>query len=82
MTSTIVHIEKFNNEYVKSNGTSLIIGQVEHVLLPDGTMDDRGHLDLGKLDVAGISGLNTYYSLQKEDRFPYVREDYSLDDLS
>lgn len=66
---------------IKSNGTSLIVGQMEHILLPEGTMKDGGHLDLGALEVAGISGLNTYYSLQKQERFPFVRDHYTLDDL-
>jgi flavin reductase (DIM6/NTAB) family NADH-FMN oxidoreductase RutF len=66
---------------IEANGTSLIIGQVEHILLPDGAMADGGHLDLGAHAVAGISGLNTYYSFQKEARYPYVRDGYTLEDL-
>lgn len=66
---------------IQANGTSLIIGQVEHLLLPDDAMDDGGHFDLGKHQVAGISGLNTYYSLKMEERFPYVRDHFTLDDL-
>lgn len=66
---------------IKSNGTTLMVGQVEHVLMPDGTLNDNGHLDLGTLNIAGISGLNTYYSLSKKDRFPYVRKNFSLEDL-
>jgi flavin reductase (DIM6/NTAB) family NADH-FMN oxidoreductase RutF len=66
---------------IEANGTSLVIGQVEHVILPDGAMSDGGHLDLGKLNIAGISGLNTYYSLQKEARYPYVRDEFNLEDL-
>jgi hypothetical protein len=49
--------------------------------MPNETMKDNGHIDLGELDVAGISGLNTYYSLTKKDRFPYVRKNNSLEDL-
>ena len=66
---------------IKANGTSIIVGQVEHIVLPDEILNDNGHLDLGSLDIAGISGLNTYYSLQKEDRFPYSRGHFSLADL-
>jgi hypothetical protein len=66
---------------IELNGTSLIIGQVEHIILPDGAMDDGGHFDLEAHNVAGLSGLNTYYSLNKEARFPYVRDEYILKDL-
>ena len=66
---------------IKSNGTTLMVGQVEHIIMPNETMKDNGHIDLGELDVACISGLNTYYSLTKKDRFPYVRKNNSLEDL-
>jgi hypothetical protein len=49
--------------------------------MPDESMHDNGHLDLGFFNVAGISGLNTYYSLTKKDRFPYVRKNFKLEDL-
>lgn len=67
---------------IEANGTSLIIGEVEHILLPDGTMDNFGHLDLGELDIAGISGLNTYYSLKKQAQLPFVRDEFKLDDIN
>ncbi|MBL6729506.1 MAG: flavin reductase [Bacteroidia bacterium] len=66
---------------IKSNGTTLMVGQVEHIIMPDESMHDNGHLDLGFFNVAGISGLNTYYSLTKKDRFPYVRKNFKLEDL-
>jgi flavin reductase (DIM6/NTAB) family NADH-FMN oxidoreductase RutF len=66
---------------IELNGTSLIIGQVEHIILPDGAMDDGGHFDLGAHKVAGLSGLNMYYSLKKEARYPYVRDEFTLEDL-
>ncbi len=67
---------------IKTNGTSLIIGQVEHILIPDHIILDGGHIDLEALEIAGISGLNTYYSLNKIAHLPYVREDSKITDLS
>ena len=66
---------------IKANGTSLIIGQVEHILIPDHVVLNGGHIDLGALEIAGISGLNTYYSLTKIAHLPYVRDEYNLTDL-
>ena len=66
---------------IKSNGTTLMVGQVEHIIMPDETMNNNGHLDLGALNIAGISGLNIYYSLTKKIQFPYVRKSFSLNDL-
>ena len=66
---------------IKSNRTSLIVGEVEHIVLPEKILNNDGHIDLGEHHIAGISGLNTYYSLHKRDRFPYVRRHHSLADL-
>ena len=60
---------------IKANGTSLIIGQVEHILIPDHIILNGGHLDLEALGIAGISGLNTYYSFTKIADLPYVRDE-------
>jgi flavin reductase (DIM6/NTAB) family NADH-FMN oxidoreductase RutF len=51
--------------FISHNKTSMIIGEVEHLILPDGSVDKEGHLDLEALDGVGISGLSTYYSLKK-----------------
>lgn len=58
---------------IKYNMTILIIGEVEHIYLPDHIMDEEGHLQLESAQSAGISGLNSYYSLKKEAQFPYAR---------
>ncbi len=80
--STVKLGMKFLEEIpIKANGTSLIIGQVEHILIPDHVVLNGGHIDLGALEIAGISGLNTYYSLTKIAHLPYVRDEYNLTDL-
>ena len=66
---------------IKANGTSLIIGQVEHILIPDHIILNVGHLYLEALGIAGISGLNTYYSFTKIADLPYVRDEFNLTDL-
>ncbi len=58
---------------IERNGTILVIGEVEHLILPDETVNKKGYIDLEKAQVAGISGLNSYYSLEKITSFPYVR---------
>ena len=66
---------------IKANGTSLIIGQVEHILIPDHIILNGGHLDLEALGIAGISGLNTYYSFTKIAHLAYVKDEFNLTDL-
>lgn len=57
------------------NGTILIIGSVEHVIIPDEAINAEGHIDLGATDTVGISGLNSYYSLSQLATLPYARKE-------
>jgi flavin reductase (DIM6/NTAB) family NADH-FMN oxidoreductase RutF len=58
---------------IKLNGTILVIGEIEHLVLPEAAIGTDDDIDLAQIDTAGISGLNTYYSLQKLARYPYAR---------
>ena len=57
---------------IKHNGTKLIIGEIEHLIIPDNAVVD-GDIDLEATNSVGISGLNSYYSLTKIHKHPYVR---------
>ena len=69
---------KIGMKYMESialpNGCLFVIGTVELLVIPDDATNELGQLDLSKYGCAGISGLNTYYSLEKKASFPYVRE--------
>lgn len=54
------------------NGTTLVIGEIAHLVLPDAAME-TGDIDLEQLQSTGISGLNSYYQLKKVAQHPYVR---------
>ncbi|RAK02677.1 flavin reductase (DIM6/NTAB) family NADH-FMN oxidoreductase RutF [Larkinella arboricola] len=58
---------------IEINGTMLIIGQIEHLIVPDEAIDEEGHFDLSRVNDVGISGLNSYYRLTKLGQFPYAR---------
>ena len=58
---------------IERNGTILVIGEVEHLILPENSINEKGYIDLDQAEIAGISGLNSYYSLEKIASFPYVR---------
>ncbi len=58
---------------IKVNGTKLILGEIEHIFLPENIMSENGQLDLDEAETAGISGLNVYYSLNRMEEFPYAR---------
>lgn len=55
------------------NGTTMIIGEIEIIQVQDDLIDENGYLNLDTANVAGISGLNSYYSLKKIDSYPYAR---------
>jgi flavin reductase (DIM6/NTAB) family NADH-FMN oxidoreductase RutF len=57
---------------IELNGTVLIIGEVEHLIMPDNAIVDND-IDLERTNSVGISGLNSYYSLKKIEKHPYVR---------
>ncbi|MEM6829585.1 MAG: flavin reductase [Bacteroidota bacterium] len=58
---------------IKLNQTIMMIGSIEHLVVPDHCVGPEGHLDLSKIRTAGISGLNSYYELKKINQFPYAR---------
>ena len=57
---------------IKLNGTILIIGEIEHLIIPE-TAFVNGDIDLEHTNSVGISGLNSYYELKKIISHPYVR---------
>jgi len=58
---------------IERNGTILVIGEVEHVIVPEEVMSDKGYINLADAKVTGITGLNSYYKLEKIGSFPYAR---------
>jgi len=58
---------------IKANNTILVIGAVEHILLPSDLLKENGMIDLSEIQSVGIAGLNNYYELTKIDSFPYAR---------
>ena len=57
---------------IKLNGTVLIIGEIEHLIIPETAFIDND-IDLEQTNGVGISGLNSYYELKKIATYPYVR---------
>lgn len=59
--------------YVKCNDTRLVIGKVQHLLLPKGIIEDDGHIALEKLHSVVIGGLDSYYSIVQLGRYAYAQ---------
>ena len=58
---------------IKHNGTILILGEVQEIRLHQVEVDVDGSLDLESIESTGISGLDTYYKLQKVAKHPFAR---------
>ena len=59
--------------YVKCNETRLVIGRIEHLLLPEGIIEDDGDIALEKLNSVAIGGLDSYFSIEKLGRYRYAK---------
>ena len=58
---------------IPSNGTIMIVGKVEQIHVEESALTKEGYINLEKINSTGISGLNSYYKLQKIDSYPYAR---------
>ena len=59
---------------IKVNGTILLIGSVEHIILPEEILENENQINLEKANSAGISGLNCYYAFNFLQELPYARK--------
>ncbi len=65
---------KFLEEiHIKLNNTRLLIGAIQHLIVPDEAINEQGIIDLASVNDVGIAGLNSYYQLNKIASFPYPR---------
>ena len=60
-------------QLIKCNGTRLIVGKIEHLIVPEPAILDDGHVDLEALDTAAVSGLYTYFNPRKIGTYTYQK---------
>ncbi|NKI30852.1 flavin reductase family protein [Croceivirga thetidis] len=60
-------------QYIKCNDTRLVIGKIEHLLLPDDMIEKDGNISLEQLDSVTIGGLDSYFSIEKLGRYAYAK---------
>ncbi|MFN5885982.1 MAG: flavin oxidoreductase, partial [Bacteroidota bacterium] len=58
---------------VKANGTILIIGKVQEIILEQDLVNESNILQLGNSGSIGAGGLETYYRLSKIEELPYAK---------
>lgn len=57
------------------NGTTLLIGQIMSVHLPDGVVMEDGFIDLERAGTLTCSGLDSYHQTQRLARLSYAKPD-------
>lgn len=64
---------RYSNEYeIKENGCVLIIGEIEHLYLPEDSIHTDGWVQLDKTESVAIVGLDGYALPALLDRFAYA----------
>ena len=58
---------------IELNGTILMIGQIEHLILPGEIIGEDGNVDLEAVTSVCVSGLESYSRVTKLARFEYAR---------
>ena len=70
---------RFEEEHlVQCNGTRLIVGAVEWLILPESGIAPDGDLSLEALHLTAIGGLDTYYRCEKIGRYAYYKPGESV----
>lgn len=55
------------------NGTTIIVGQIEWVRLPENIIEEDGYVDLVKAGTITCSGLDAYHKASEIKRLPYAK---------
>lgn len=66
---------------LKINGTKLIIGEVVWAIFPEGSLTERGHLDIVKAKTIGVTGLDHYHRLESISALSYAKPDQAVREI-
>lgn len=62
-----------DNIEIEANGTRLIIGKVQDIIIEDDFVEEDGQIDLEKAKDVCVTGLNQYSTVTKTEKMPYAR---------
>jgi len=66
---------------IEINNTKLIIGKVEHLMLPKDIIAEDGKINIEAANTVTISGLDTYHKTEQLARFSYAKPNKKLKKL-
>lgn len=58
---------------ISLNKTILVVGEIQHLVLPENSLLESGSVDLNGVKDVSISGLDTYHRVEKIETFEYAR---------
>jgi len=68
-------LKSVDEQVIKINGTILLIGEIQELIIPDTSISDDGFIDLQKAGTITSVGLDAYYTTEKIDRLSYAKVD-------
>jgi hypothetical protein len=60
---------------IELNGTSLVIGSIEQIILDESFMSADGFVALDKANTLACAGLDAYYTTELKERLSYAKRD-------
>ncbi|TQF67497.1 flavin reductase family protein [Pseudoalteromonas luteoviolacea] len=60
---------------IELNKTVLVIGEIVHVEVPSGAVNEDGYINIERLDTVAVSGLDCYHTTHKLARLEYAKPD-------
>ncbi|PZR40718.1 MAG: hypothetical protein DI538_03305 [Azospira oryzae] len=60
---------------IQQNGTHLIVGEIQHILIDDSVVEQDGQLDLEQAHDVCVTGLNQYSSVTKLKKLPQAQRE-------
>ncbi|WP_333862841.1 flavin reductase family protein [Sphingobacterium sp.] len=58
---------------IELNGTTLVIGQIAAVFVPDNSIKEDGYIDIEEAGTVTTSGLDSYHATSRIERLPYAK---------
>ncbi|MFN3444280.1 MAG: flavin reductase family protein [Bacteroidia bacterium] len=68
----------FEEQYIKVNGTIMMIGEVQEVILEENYLNESNIIQLQQAEAIGVNGLETYYKVEKIVELPYAKPDGNI----
>jgi flavin reductase (DIM6/NTAB) family NADH-FMN oxidoreductase RutF len=65
-------------QHIKVNGTILMIGEIQEIILEDNYLNDSNIVQLQQAEAIGVNGLETYYRVEKIAELPYAKPDGNI----